>query len=80
MLRILWTFVKQVGALILDILVVVLAVAGISILVKYLGKAMILALPLVVLIAGVLLLSLARMRKRARDQRERAAAERSARG
>jgi general stress protein CsbA len=78
-LRILWTFVKQVGALILDILVVVLAVAGISILVKYLGKAMILALPLVVLIAGVLLLSLARMRKRARDQRERAAAERSAR-
>jgi cytochrome c-type biogenesis protein CcmH/NrfF len=40
---------------------------------------MILALPLVVLIAGVLLLSLARMRKRARDQRERAAAERSAR-
>jgi len=59
--------------------VVVLAVAGISILVKYLGKAMILALPLVVLIAGVLLLSLARMRKRARDQRERAAAERSAR-
>lgn|GEM_PF-3623613 len=79
MLRILWTFVKQVGALILDILVVVLAVAGISILVKYLGKAMILALPLVVLIAGVLLLSLARMRKRARDQRERAAAERSAR-
>ena len=79
MLRILWTFVKQVGALILDILVVVLAVAGISILVKYLGKAMILALPLVVLIAGVLLLSLARMRKRARDQRERAAAERPAR-
>lgn len=74
-LRILWTFFKQLVAMLADILVVVLSVAAISILVKYLGKAMILVVPIVVLAAGWALLSLARMRRRAQEKRTRALAE-----
>jgi lipopolysaccharide export LptBFGC system permease protein LptF len=71
-LRILWSFCKQLGVMLADILVVVFAVAGISIMVKYLGKAMILALPLVVIAVGLLLLWFARMRRRSRERRARA--------
>lgn len=74
-LRIFWNFFKQLGVMLADILVVVLSVAAISILVKYLGKAMILVLPLVVLAAGWLLLTLARARRRAKDKRDRALVE-----
>lgn len=56
-----------------EVVILVLAVAGISILVKYLGRAMILALPLLVLAAGLMLLAYVRWRKRRKARREAAA-------
>jgi hypothetical protein len=72
-LKILWSFAKQLANMVGEILILVFAISGISIMVKYLGKAMILALPLMVLFAGVMLLAYMRWRKRAQARRESAA-------
>ncbi len=73
MLKILWSFAKQLANLVGEIFILVFAVAGISIMVKYLGKAMILALPLMVLFSGLMLLAYTRWRKRMKARRESAA-------
>ncbi len=70
MLRILWGFLKQLGSLAGEIFVFVFAMAGLCLLAKYLGKAMVLVLPLLVLCLGLVFLSYARMRKRVKDRRE----------
>ncbi len=77
MLKILWSFAKQLANLVGEIVILVFAIAGISIMVKYLGRAMILALPLMVLFAGIMLLAYMRWRKRRKARR--AAAQRELR-
>jgi sensor c-di-GMP phosphodiesterase-like protein len=71
-LKILWSFVIQLANMVGEILILVFTIAGISIMVKYLGKAMILALPLMVLFAGIMLLAYMRWRKRMKARRESA--------
>jgi hypothetical protein len=69
-LRIFWNFFKQLAALAGEVFVFIFAIAGLCLMLKYLGKAMILVLPLLVLFAGLGLLSYAKMRKRAKDRHD----------
>jgi hypothetical protein len=69
-LKILWSFAKQLASMVGEVAILVFTIAGISIMVKYLGKSMILAMPLVVLFAGLMLLAYTRWRKRMKARRE----------
>lgn len=66
MWKIYWRFLKQLGSAFWDTLVIVMAVMGIAIFMRYIGKAAIFAFPLLVLFIGIGLWAWLRMRERKR--------------
>lgn len=66
-----WRFLKQIGAALWDTLVIVLAVMGIAIFMRYIGKAAIFAVPMVVLFVGIGLWAWLRMRERKRKAKDK---------
>ena len=66
-----WRFIKQIVAALWDTMVIVMAVMGIAIFMRYFGKAAIFAFPLLVLFAGIGLWAWLRMRERKRKAKEK---------
>lgn len=70
MWQIYWRFFKQLGGAFWDVLVIVLAVLGIAIFMRYIGKAAIFAVPMLVLFVGIGLWGWLRMRERKRRRKD----------
>jgi hypothetical protein len=71
MWKIYWNFLKQIAAALWETLVIVAAVMGLAIFMRYIGKAAIFAFPLMVLFIGIGLWAWLRMRERKRKARGR---------
>lgn len=70
MWKIYWRFLKQLGGAFWDVLIIVLAVLGIAIFMRYIGKAAIFAVPMLVLFVGIGLWGWLRMRERKRRRKD----------
>jgi hypothetical protein len=71
MWKIYWNVLKQIAAALWETLVIVAAVMGLAIFMRYIGKAAIFAFPLMVLFIGIGLWAWLRMRERKRKARGR---------